>query len=245
MQYLIQFLFFLAVISSFCPARALTDSEVAYIHAKRLFDKQHPRESIPFFDRAIELDSKNVNARYYRARALLDTEERTKALADVNVVLKQLNSCGPAYALRSQVYFETGKLGSAMDDMSNAVRYSKNAREKAHRLYMRGKYYRICREFDKALADFTESIALDPKFDGDYYQRGQVYFELGRYQKAVTDFTSAIKRVKPENVDMQVYLSSRMNAYEKAGRHDLAAQDKKKVDSQVKDTFGSFFKENK
>ena len=48
-------------------------------------------------------------------------------------------------------------------------------------------------EYQKAIADHTKAIALDPKDANAYNNRGVVYDNLKEYQKAISDYTKAIE----------------------------------------------------
>ena len=53
------------------------------------------------------------------------------------------------------------------------------------------------REFDKAIADFTEAIHLIPNYAAGYVFRGNCYANTLEFDKALADYTEAI-RVAPE-----------------------------------------------
>ena len=48
-------------------------------------------------------------------------------------------------------------------------------------------------DFDKAIADFTEAIRLDPKDAQSYQNRGVAYGKKGEKAKAEEDFAQAKK----------------------------------------------------
>ena len=59
-------------------------------------------------------------------------------------------------------------------------------------------------DHDKAIADFTEAIRLNPKLAQAYYNRGMIYRKKGDHDKAIADFTEAI-RLNPK--DATPYIS--------------------------------------
>jgi len=64
----------------------------------------------------------------------------------------------------------------------------------------RGKAYRLLGEYDKANADFTQAIYLEPERDIAYYQRGILYIHyLEEYEQALNDFSQAIY-LRPDTI---------------------------------------------
>jgi tetratricopeptide (TPR) repeat protein len=74
---------------------------------------------------------------------------------------------------------------------------------------------------DKAIAQYTEAIRLDPKLTGAYYNRGFAYDKLGEHDKAIADFSEAI-RLNPR--DAGAYYN-RGIAYQKKGDYGRAQGD--------------------
>jgi tetratricopeptide (TPR) repeat protein len=59
--------------------------------------------------------------------------------------------------------------------------------------HRRGKAYLAKRDYDRAVADFSEAIRLDPKGDANYYiSRGQAQLANLNYSQAIKDFSGAI-----------------------------------------------------
>ena len=56
-------------------------------------------------------------------------------------------------------------------------------------------------EFDKAIADYTESIRLNPQRAETYWGRGHAYAEKGEFDKAIADFTESI-RLDPRHAEV-------------------------------------------
>ena len=55
------------------------------------------------------------------------------------------------------------------------------------------RYVRLHDRNDKAIADYTESIRLDPKNAGYRTLRARAWIEKGDYDKAIADYTEAIR----------------------------------------------------
>jgi len=49
------------------------------------------------------------------------------------------------------------------------------------------------KEYDKAIADYTKAIQIDPKFASAYSNRGSAYGMKGEYDKAIADFNKAME----------------------------------------------------
>lgn len=47
-------------------------------------------------------------------------------------------------------------------------------------------------DFQKAVADFTTVIKLDPNNVNAYFNRGSAFDSLGQYDRAVSDYTQAL-----------------------------------------------------
>ena len=48
-------------------------------------------------------------------------------------------------------------------------------------------------DVEGAIADFSEAIRLDPRFDDAFLQRGQASFRIGNVERAIADFTQALE----------------------------------------------------
>ncbi|MFZ1988533.1 MAG: tetratricopeptide repeat protein [Alphaproteobacteria bacterium] len=74
---------------------------------------------------------------------------------------------------------------------------------------------------DRAIADFTKAIALNPKFINAYYDRGLVYISKGDYDRAIADLNQAIG-LDPNDA---ISYSNRGAAYSGKGDYDRAIAD--------------------
>jgi len=100
-----------------------------------------------------------------------------------------------------------------------AVAYAQNS--EAARYYNRGNTYYSNGDYDRAIADFTQAIRLDPNLAPAYSNRARAYNSKGDYDKAIADATQAI-RLNP-NLAPAYY--NRAIAYNSKSDYDKAIAD--------------------
>ena len=59
----------------------------------------------------------------------------------------------------------------------------------------RGEAYHGEGDMDRAIADYTEALRLDPKYTFAYYNRGDAYRYNGDLDRAIADYTEALRLV--------------------------------------------------
>ncbi|VVH59756.1 hypothetical protein BAZOLSSOX_1017 [uncultured Gammaproteobacteria bacterium] len=93
--------------------------------------------------------------------------------------------------------------------------------DKSKAFHNRGNIYMSLGEYQKAINDYDQTIALDPKNDNALSSRGAAYFGLGEYQKAINDYDQAITlNPKDDNA-----FSNRGTAYTYLGEYQKAIND--------------------
>ena len=63
-------------------------------------------------------------------------------------------------------------------------------------------------EFDQAIADFDQAIALQPDLADAYYNRGNAYAHKGEYDRAIEDFRKVVE--VSDNPAMRQYAEGRL-----------------------------------
>jgi tetratricopeptide (TPR) repeat protein len=87
-------------------------------------------------------------------------------------------------------------------------------------LYQGNAYYNKG-DYDRAIADYTGALRIDPNYASAYNHRGNAYFFKGDYDRAIADYTGAL-RIDPN--DASAY-NHRGNAYFNKKDYDRAIAD--------------------
>jgi tetratricopeptide (TPR) repeat protein len=98
-------------------------------------------------------------------------------------------------------------------------------KDRAVAYHNRGLAYYRKGELDRAIADYAEAIALNPKYVKAYTGRGNAYKNKGEYDRAIIDYTKAIA-LDPNYVPAY---GNRGLAYQKKGDKEQAIADYRKA----------------
>jgi tetratricopeptide (TPR) repeat protein len=161
--------------------------------------------AIAAFSEDIRLDPKHANAYVSRGLAYSKTGDVDQAIADYSEAIRLDPKHAIAYYDRGLAYYQQDKaiVGSSEGANDNPS------------LLRRTPYG------DKAIADFSEAIRLNPKHAAAYCDRGLTYWSRHDYDKAIADHTEAIR------LDPQFIM-----AYNNRG---IAYADKKEYDKAIAD----------
>jgi tetratricopeptide (TPR) repeat protein len=86
----------------------------------------------------------------------------------------------------------------------------------------RGLCYNKLKNYDRAVADFNQSIALNPKTASTFNNRGIVYYELKEYASAIADLNQAIT-LDPKFVSAHQNLSESLIITNEMDQAEMAA----------------------
>jgi len=207
-------------------AGSKTDKDARFYGRKALFYvklKQYD-EALKNFDDAIKLAQ---NPFFYSSRAKVYSSLRQfdKATADLTRAI-ELEPSAPLFRDRGVAEFCAKKNKEAMDDFDHAISMdpsdSYNHVDRSAVLYREGKYQDA---YDAA----SKAIAIDPKNKSGFCNRGEAAFKLGKYEDALADLNQAVQLKSPLDKGEAYYF--RAQVYDKMGKADLAAADKKMSDS--------------
>jgi tetratricopeptide (TPR) repeat protein len=87
------------------------------------------------------------------------------------------------------------------------------------------------RDYERAIADFTEAIRFNPKYAAAYYNRGFAYLDKKDYDHAIADYDQVITL----NPKLASAYSNRGNAYRAKGALDRASADFDQAEALTRD----------
>jgi tetratricopeptide (TPR) repeat protein len=76
-----------------------------------------------------------------------------------------------------------------------------NANNRSLAYFERGNAYAKTRAYDRAIADYTKAIEIDPKFVEAYYKRGFAYGKVGDREKNEADFGKALAIQEEQSIN--------------------------------------------
>ncbi len=185
-------------------ARPSPNRPLAYYERGLLrFAQNQYAAAIADYTAAVGFKSDFAQAYYKRGNVYLAQNNYQKALADYQTALDHDKKHAYAYHGRGDVYYEQRDYLRAITEYNQAVKLSpaephhRNNRGNAHAalgyLYAERKDPRAAAEYELALADYKEAIALDRNCARPLLNRGgRVYLRQRRYAEAIDDLTLAI-----------------------------------------------------
>jgi len=166
--------------------------ELAYVHGRRLFAQEKFVEACEQCSVAIAIDELYTNAYALRSASRFELGQFRTAIEDAAkaVLLDPHDSSLRAHFCRLGLDMGIPNATKGMDDAARAALADWYVRRG------RARYWND--DFDKAVADFSQAIRLNPKHSDAYNKRGIAWQEKGECDKAIADYDRAI-RLDPEN----------------------------------------------
>eukprot|EP01034_Spumella_vulgaris_P008518 gene8518-10841_t len=163
-----------------------------------------PRDTLPLINRGVVLYTRKDN--------------NEGAIADFNSALKINNKEISAWTNRGIVYRKKGDVNQAIADFTTAIKIlpekiqpvsltivpdsvtsqlAKSPQQEANRIALQAAFVHFQRglawydknDYDKAIADFSESIRLNPRDGAPWVGRGAAYMYKNDLKQAIADFT--------------------------------------------------------
>ena len=126
---------------------------------------------------------------FYRGRILQNQGNLDEAVSFYSKAINRNPDFAEAYRYRANAFKDMGELAASAEDYSSLI-----ALEPEPIFYnRRGLVYEELEKWDDALADYTKTIELSPKWPIAYNNRGYVYLKQKKYVQAKADFETALK----------------------------------------------------
>jgi tetratricopeptide (TPR) repeat protein len=206
-------------------------------------DGDYP-QAIESLTRATDLDPNLADAYYFRGYLYTLQDDLEQALDDYSRVIELAPGFPDIYRDRGSIYYFQGDIDRALDDFHEYTRLAGNEVDTqtadfiaqleadqallataepstAEQYYERGEANRRLRDFEAAIADYTQALELDPAYTDALIARAAAYYALEDFEAAIADYTRAIER-DPNNPPL--YLS-RGSAYHELGDEANTARD--------------------
>jgi len=207
--------FFQSAIDSYTEAIRL-DPQYAYAYVRRGFVQRNLED----YDKAIRYDPDYAYAYFMRGDYYIvsynnhsETGSISKAIEDYTKAIQLNPKYDEAYTQRGSAFEELGEIDKAISDYESAIRLNSDPscrtvlcwttainldNDNADYFLRRANAYEYTSdEPEKAIADYTEALRLDPDKIYVYFQRGHIYYDLSEYKKAAADYLVAL-RAKPD-----------------------------------------------
>ena len=170
------------------------------------YDRMDYDRSIESFNRVLELApyGKDNNIVYYnRGMAHFKNRQYDESIYDFTKAL-ELTSEGEKnfrfdiFVSRGDAYRKFRKLDYAMKDYSKASQLSPRHKSIKYIYTNTASIWFAKGDYEKAIDNLNNALAIDPKFDFAYYERARVWFQKKDFQRALIDAKEAV-RLKPSN----------------------------------------------
>jgi tetratricopeptide (TPR) repeat protein len=160
------------------------------------FNTQNYAEAIEYYDEAIKLDSKFVDAYFYRGYSKMLINDLKGAIADYDKAIELKPDFTDAFIFRAQIKSQLNDSIGAFSDYDQAVKLYdqviKLKPDSANAFTDRGFAKWKSNDWKGAMQDFDFAIKLDPKNAQNYCLRGQIKLSKPKLNKeACSDFLKA------------------------------------------------------
>jgi tetratricopeptide (TPR) repeat protein len=169
-------------------------------------------QAVSHFDRLVRQSASAENFRH-RAMARIEMGDVDGAIADCNEAIRRAPQSASNYITRGNAWSDEAEFEKAIADYSEAIRldpmndvaYFNRGLTREDELEFNWLFAGLDDESDeptkaeidsvlrRVIADYSESIRLDPNYARAFVQRGNAYRELGEFDRAISDLNAAIR----------------------------------------------------
>jgi Flp pilus assembly protein TadD len=180
------------------------------------------RQAISDYDRAIEINPKDVESYSNRGVAYRKLGNYRRAIEDYDRAIEINPKHAEAYYNRGIAYAELGNQRQAISDYDRAIVINP---EYANAYNNRGATYGKLGDKRQAISDYDRAIEINPEYAEAYNNRGATYGKLGDKRRAISDYDRAIE-INPKRAEAYY---NRGIAYAELGYDNKAIEDMQKA----------------
>lgn len=152
-------------------------------------------EAIINFTKAIEIDSKYIDAYRSRASARIWINDYEGIVNDHTKIIELNSEDSDAYESRGRAKASLNDYIGAIEDFNNAIELDKESKVYSSR----GRIKKLLFDFDGALQDYNIAVEKFPENDSSFFGRGELKYEIEDYLGAIIDFNKCIE-LKPNRI---------------------------------------------
>lgn len=192
--------------------------ELYLLRGKTFYREEKFGDAINDFNKVLEINIKNLEARKYKSNALIALQQYRESIKELAIIIESDNKNPLYFSRRGYCYVMINNLKLALEDYNKAIELDAN--KSIYHLHRGIVYYKM-KNFSKAINDYTRSIELDSKNVFTFELRGQSYISLKEYKLAIEDFNKTIE-LEPQNYERY---SERAKVYQKLELYEEAIMD--------------------
>ncbi len=207
-----------------------TKSEYYSAIGDMLFEHKDIEGSVPWIEKALELNPNDKKAHLKLAKMFLFIEAYNKAFSEINVVLRQDAHNPEGYYLKGMVYKNIEDTAKAISSLQTALQVDPEYRDAVIQLgilygsqgdpialkyydnafkmdtldvfpiYAKGVYHQDKGSFERAKEEYRNAILKDNQYLNAYYNMGYIYMQQDSLQNAYRQY-DIITKIQPQDAE--------------------------------------------
>lgn len=228
----------------------LEDAEKFYNEGVKWATENNLQEAKTAFGKAINANTKMVQAYFNRGNVLLKLEDEIAALNDFNKVIELAPQHAKAFYLKAQLEEKNQNFDEALSSYEKAAQLDSAVYEEV--MYRKGVLLFQARKYRESISAFTRVIERNPMNAQAYNDRGSAKRKVNDFDNAIYDYSRAIEinpslaiayanraGVKRENEDFEGALKDYGKALELEETNAMLVNNRGDVKFQMGDYVGA------